>query len=146
MKILNGIAWSFDSQYLVLKTWTDNTDPRTESFNTIHLWIQVWNLPNPWISKDTGFRFRNLFSEVIDVMVPESGSKKGRYISILAEVDLNKSLLRGTKIRFQGQTVWVEFKYEKLVSFCFNCGRVGRLERSCLVRTGDAKAGQLREG
>lgn len=49
-------------------------------------------------SKDAGFKFKNLFENVTDVLILETGSKKGRHLKILAEVDLDKPLLRGCKI------------------------------------------------
>lgn len=108
--------------------------------------MQVWNLPFHWISKETGFKFKNLFDCVTDVLIPESGSKKGRFLKILAEIDLNKPLLRGSKIQFQGKEVWVEFKYENLATFCFYCGRVGHAERTCSRRMCDAKERKVLEG
>lgn len=80
------------------------------------------------------------------MLIPESGSKHGRYLKILAEIDLDSPLLRGTKIKCNGVEVWVDFKYENLGIFCFYCGRVGQAERTCLERTGDAKNGKLLEG
>lgn len=91
-------------------------------------------------------QFKNLFQNVVDVWIPAGGSRKGNYIRILAEIDLSKPLLRGTKLRFQNQTVWVAFKYERMASFCFYCGMVGHLEKSCSARIGDVKDGNLLSG
>lgn len=146
MRVLNGRAWTFDSQFIILKPWKEEWDSQTDSFNWVHLWVQVWNLPNHWISRETDLKFKNLFGEVIDVVVPESDSKKGRYLKVVAEIDRKKQLIRGTKIKFQGQTVWVAFKYENLAMFCFYCGKVGHSKRMCTRRRNDAKAGNLLEG
>lgn len=67
----------------------------------------------------------------MDVIIPESGSKQGRHLKILAEIDLNQPLLRGTKLKCSGQEVWVDFKYENMGLFYFYCERVGHAERSC---------------
>lgn len=146
MKILNGKAWTFDSQFLVLKQWKEGTDYLKESFNRIHLWVHVWNLPNHWISKDTGLKFKHLFSNVVHVIIPESGSKKGRYLKLLAEINLEIPLLSGTKIKCNDEEVWVDFQYENLAMFCFYCGKVGHSERMCSTRKADAIAGQVEEG
>lgn len=121
-------------------------DIQTTSFNSVHLWIQLWNLPPHWISKETGMKFKNLFANMLDVLIPESGSKKGRFLKILAEVNLDKSLLKGSKIHFNGQEVWADFKYEHLATFCFYCGRVGHFERACSHKLRDAKEGKLLAG
>lgn len=69
-----------------------------------------------------------------------------RHLKILAEVDLDKPLLRGSKTQYEGQTVWVEFKYENLAMFCFYCGKVGRAKQNCCCRKNDAKARKIVEG
>lgn len=94
------------------------------------MWIQVWNLPSHWLAKDAGFRFKKLFEDVMDVIIPESGSKRGRHMKILASVNLEKPLLRGTNIQCNGQSVWVDFRYKQISTFCYYCGRVGHLEKT----------------
>lgn len=51
------------------------------------------------------------------LVIPENDSNEGRYVKMLVEVDLTKPLFWGTKIRFEGETRWVMFRYEN--SFCF---------------------------
>lgn len=80
-----------------------------EAFNKIFLWTQVWNLSPQWISKDAGYKFKSVFSNIVDVFILERGSKNGRQLKVLAKIDLNKPLLRGTNIRHNGQVVWVDF-------------------------------------
>lgn len=76
-------------------------------------------------------------------MIPESGSKQGMHLKILAEIDLNRPLLSGTKVKCSNQEAWVDFKYENMGLFYFYCGLVGHVERSCWE--GDAKKGQILE-
>lgn len=61
LKVLRGKASTFDSQYLLLKQWEEDTDFHNESFNCMHLWVQVWKLPNHWFSKAAGFKFKKVF-------------------------------------------------------------------------------------
>lgn len=65
-------------------------------------------------------------------------------MKILAEIDLNRPLLRGTKLKFSEKEVWVEFKYENLALFCFYCGQIGHSERLCWVKKRDADSGKIR--
>lgn len=82
----------------------------------------------------------------MDVLIPDGGSKKGCHLKILAEIDLSKPLLRGTKLRLRDQVVWVRFEYERMATFCFYCGFVGHLEKSCASRLRDVRTGHLSEG
>lgn len=76
----------------------------------------------------------------------ETGSKEGRYARILVDVDLSKPLVRGFKLRCNGEECWVDFKYENLPIFCFYCGLIGHGERKCVRRCVDTKNSELREG
>lgn len=58
------------------------------------------------------------------MIIHEHGSKEGRYVKMLVEVDLCKPLIRGTSIKFEGDKRWVMFKYEQLPQFCFYCGMI----------------------
>lgn len=79
-------------------------------------------------------------------MIPESGSKEGRYAKLLVEVDLTKPLIRGTKLRCNGESRWVDFKYENLPIFFFYCGMVGHGERRCVRKNVDSQNSDLHEG
>ncbi|KAL3536249.1 hypothetical protein ACH5RR_004710 [Cinchona calisaya] len=72
-----------------------------------------------------------VFKKVLDVVIPPGGSKEGRHLRILVEVDLTKRLLRGTLVRMDGMLRWVEFRYVRCLDFCYICGIVGHGERNC---------------
>lgn len=121
-------------------------DYLTEKYDRISLWIQVWNIPPHWLSKDLGFWFCKILGKVVDVLIPEDGSKRGRHLKILVEINLENPLLRGAKLQLDGKTVWVEFRYEKLVFFCYYCGKVGHSEKSCSYRYQDTLNNKVQEG
>lgn len=47
-----------------------------------------------------------LFSTCLNVILLESGSKKGRVLKLLVEVDLHKPMMRGTKITLESEEIW----------------------------------------
>lgn len=59
---------------------------------------------------------------------------------------MSKPLLRGVKIRYNGQALWVEFRYEKMGTFCFYCSLVGHSKRNCSTRKDDAQCSFIHEG
>lgn len=77
--------------------------------------------------------------------MPETGSKRGRCIKILALVNLTKALYRDTFIRFGDKSVWVEFSYKNLAVFCYYCGMVGHVERNCGKKRSDSTSGTVRQ-
>lgn len=80
------------------------------------------------------------------MLISENGSKEGRYAKLLVEIDLTKPLIRGTKLRCNGEMQWVMFRYENLPFYCFYCGMIGHGERLCDKKMSDARNGRLSEG
>lgn len=59
-------------------------------------------------------------------------SKWGRYLRLRTLVDLEKPLKKGTILKsMEGLTFRVSFKYERLMDFCYCCGRIGHLFKDC---------------
>lgn len=126
--------WFFENQFLVMHKWEPKMKKENECFCMIPLWAQITGIPHHWASKEVGWKIGKLFHKCLNVILPENGSKQGRVIKILVEVELNKPLLRGTKINIDGEQEWIDFKYELLPSFCFYCGLIGHQEKSCEKR------------
>ena len=62
-RILGGGPWILDNQILVINKWTEGIEEDDMAFRTSPLWIQVWNLPVHWISKDVGQKIGKVFTE-----------------------------------------------------------------------------------
>ena len=133
-RIVEGGPWVIDNQMLVLKRWVEGIEDDYKAFVTAPLWVQLWNLPVHWLSKEIGRKIGGVFKEVRDVVIPQVGDKEGRHLKVLVMADLSKPLLRGTVVRIAGTGKWIAFKYERCPDFCYNCGIVGHSERSCKER------------
>jgi hypothetical protein len=55
----------------------------------------------------------------------------GRSLRIRVVIDLFKPLDRGRALELSGVSCWVPFKYEKLSSFCYRCGRIFHYPKGC---------------
>ena len=125
------IPWVLDNQILVLRNWYEGVEEDDEAFNLAPLWVQIWNLPVHWISKEIGRKIGKVFDEVRDAIVPQVGGKEGRHLKILVTADISQPLLRGTTVKMNGTTKWLAFKYERCPDFCYKCGLIGHSERNC---------------
>lgn len=105
-----------------------------ECFCRIPLWVQITGIPNHWASKEVGWKLGKFFHKCLNVILPENGSKQGSLLKIFVEINLNKPLLRGTKINLDGKIEWVDFKYELLPSFCLYCGRIDIRKKPMLTK------------
>lgn len=145
-RVLLRQLWFFDNQLLVLQDWHPDLKEGDPSFCKAQMWIHVKGLPHHWCSKEVGWKLGNLFPSCLNVMVPENGSKEGKIIKMLVDIKLDQPLLRGTKIKLGDKTVWVEFAYEHLPTFCFYCGYLGYPERLCQKKVADARNNKVCDG
>ncbi|PNX56720.1 hypothetical protein L195_g058346 [Trifolium pratense] len=70
---------------------------------------------------------------------PVERNRTGRFLRLKVSIDLTKPLKRGTVIKYQDRSLKVFFKYERLPTFCFVCGRIGHQLKEC------EEAGDLEE-
>ncbi|XP_027158449.1 uncharacterized protein LOC113760073 [Coffea eugenioides] len=130
-KILERGPWVIDNQMLVVNRWMEGIEGNMEAFKLAPMWVQVWNLPIHWITKEIGRKIGAVFHQVKDVIIPQMGGKEGRHLKMFVTVDLSKPLLRRTIVKTEEILTWVAFKYERCPDFCYNCGFVGHGERTC---------------
>lgn len=144
--MLEKRPWTFDNQMLVVHPWKKDIEQDDSLFNISLMWVQVWEIPSQWLTSETVWKIGKVFNQVSNVLIPETGSKDGRFEKMLVEVDLSKPLIRGTTLSCEGEKRWILFKYESLPLFCFCCGSVGHAERLCGIKTKEALNGNLNEG
>lgn len=111
-RVLARKPWYFDNQIIVLHKWQPKMRSDDPSFSLSQMWVQVKGLPSRWSSKEVGWKLGKLFSTCLNVIYMENGSRDGKILKILVEVNLGQPLLRGTKIKMDSEVEWAEFKYE----------------------------------
>ncbi|XP_027158428.1 uncharacterized protein LOC113760053 [Coffea eugenioides] len=129
LRILNGGPWLIDSQILVLNRWEAGIEENTEAFRFAPLWVQVWNLPIHWISKEAGRKIGKMFKEVKEVLISHTGGKEGKHLKMLVWANMTQPLLLGTTVKMNGVLKWINFRYERVPDFCYKCGIVGHSEK-----------------
>ncbi|KAH7843086.1 hypothetical protein Vadar_012461 [Vaccinium darrowii] len=131
-RVLRGKTWFFNNHFLNLERWQPHKAIKDYSFAYTPMWIQAWGLPLQFLSKDVGVKLGLRFGDVDEVVIPQFGSRDGRYIRIRTVLDVTQPLKRGCMIKFPNKNpVWVEFRYEKLPTFCRYCGKVGHEFLGC---------------
>lgn len=131
-KVLDGGPWIFEHSLLVYHKLEANEDPHLINLQHSDIWVQVYDLP------------RGLWSEKILISIGKSVGKVVKmdptnlnggwwgYARIRVTLDLNKPIKRRMKLKREGgEWSWVNFKYERLSTFCFVCGLVGHSDRDC---------------
>ncbi|CAA0831933.1 Unknown protein [Striga hermonthica] len=149
-KVLTGKTWTFDGQYILLKSWKPGNEKFSTEEEKVKMWVQIHQLPPHWIAYEPGRKIGRIIGKMLNVLVPGNGNNAGNMLKVLVEVNLREPLLRGTFISLGEEKKWVDFRYENLQNFCFYCGLVGHGEKNCRVKTEDvsdnnAKIGQFEE-
>lgn len=117
-----SIWWCIHGARIYMERWIVST--------SLLCGVQVWNIPPHWLSLETRKKVGTVLGNVCDVMIVEEGGwcKEDRHVKILVDLDLTKSLLKGTILKYKQTELWVKFKYEQLPLFCFYCGTIGHNE------------------
>ncbi|KAG5557827.1 hypothetical protein RHGRI_007912 [Rhododendron griersonianum] len=119
----------------------DNVD-----FHEIDFWVQLWGLPFECISPEFGRAIGSRIGMVIDVSKGTDQGDRGQYIRVRIRIPLDRPLRRGGHVALgEGDKVWVDYKYERLLAFCHYCGMLDHDVRDCMVKSKDVVAGVTKE-
>ncbi|KAL8508230.1 hypothetical protein ACS0TY_018716 [Phlomoides rotata] len=106
--------------------------PMKVPLSAIPFWVHVFDLPLGYTTETVGRLLDNFVGKFIGYDKSNCVAVWRPYIRIRVEVDVNQPLKRWVKVRQpNGESFTVTFKYERLNSFCFICGRLRHTNRFC---------------
>ncbi|XVF69937.1 hypothetical protein PTKIN_Ptkin11bG0121000 [Pterospermum kingtungense] len=128
-RVLDGSPWAFDKQLIMLKEFNDKLKPSEYMFNTASFWVRVYELPLGLRNQENAVRIGNKIGvlKVVDASLEQGGW--ARFLRIRVEVDVTRPLRRAVKIvGTNGKEIWGRLSYERLPSFCYECGMLGHTD------------------
>ncbi|KAH7524654.1 hypothetical protein FEM48_Zijuj06G0142500 [Ziziphus jujuba var. spinosa] len=94
--------------------------------------VQIHGLPLQFMTKDNVLKIGSLFEAVLSCELTSRTHLVGtKYMRIQVELDIRKPIPAGFFQRMVNGTVWIQFAYERMVDFCYNCGIIGHDKTSC---------------
>ena len=97
-------------------------------------WVQIWGLPFELMSEEVGKELGNNIGRFIEMDRRARQFEQAKFMRIRVDIQLDKPLRRGGSVAsVEGEKCWVSFRYERLPTFCFQCGMLGHDEKHCLV-------------
>jgi hypothetical protein len=135
-KVLNDGPWTFDKELLVLQKFDPTKSLEEYEFDEIPIWIRVFKLPLGMMYREIGEQIGEEVGEFIEVAVGEDGLAVGEFLRVHIRMYIKKPLLRGITINIGENMLpkWCPFEYEYLPDFCFTCGLLGHVDRSCSIK------------
>lgn len=128
--VMSRRPWIYDGQPLVLLRWKEGLEDDVEALHNTLIWVQIWNIPLHWVTKEAGRKIGSIFPKVYEVVVPQSGGKEGKHLKILVEINLSAPLPRGIMVSCNGERRWIAFRYEKCPDSALVVVRLGILNET----------------
>ncbi|KAK3006808.1 hypothetical protein RJ639_015769 [Escallonia herrerae] len=132
-RILESRPWSVMSSHLVVRDWPPNLSLKEIEFNISPFWIRINGLPPNQMTKVNAERIAGKIGNLKEIDFTSNGKISWlKYLRIRVEIDIHKPLYTGFSRRSDTQNrAWIGLQYERLPDFCFNCGRLGHVLRTC---------------
>ena len=117
--VLLSEPWTFDKHLVVVQKYEKNTSLQDVSFNKTSLWVQVFNIPVRYMTREVAKEICSSVGEVclLGTHLTEVG---GSFVRVRVRVDTTQPLCRGRIVDLEeGGRVEVSFKYERLPIICY---------------------------
>lgn len=133
-RVLKGGPWSFDNQVLMLLRWQVGITGGNVKFDSVSLWVQIWGAPfdlvSPTIAKAVGSRL----GTVVEVEKKQKFKGQSYFMRVKFVLPITKPICRGAFLAgSDGQSYWVNFKYERLPFFFHHCRLLGHDLKHCAL-------------
>ena len=95
-------------------------------------WFQVWGLPFEFLTEEVGKDIGGTIGNFLEVDKHSWQSNQAKFMHIRVDIQINRPLQRGGYVSsLEGGKHWVTFKYKRLPTIYFICGRIGHDVKHC---------------
>lgn len=128
----NG-PWLFDKSLLILEETKANLRTSELDFKMVAFWLMFINLPIGFRNKKAAEDLGNNLGRFLEVDGDKEDLCLGNNLRIKVMIDITEPLPRGFMLNAEGvsKECWVSIRYERLLKFCYKCGRIGHIDKEC---------------
>ncbi|CAN0847032.1 Uncharacterized protein At4g02000 [Linum grandiflorum] len=132
--VLDRGPWIYNNVLMVLHELQSGEIPTSVLLTHTEFWIQVHNLSAKFCTERVGKILGDHVGTFVKFDENQKYSHAYPYMSIRVLMDVTGPLKIDRKVRQPGGE-WLrgKYRYEKLPTFCFVCGRIGHVERHCPI-------------
>ncbi|CAN1137899.1 hypothetical protein LINPERHAP2_LOCUS10349 [Linum perenne] len=132
--VIEGGPWTFDGHLLTMHELKEGEDLTSVPLYEADFWVQVHGLTSEFYSELVGKALGNFLGHFVAYDEYNKYSAERSYMRIRVKLDVRRALKREKEVKKPSRTITVEFKYERLPTFCYLCGRIGHIDRFCELR------------
>ncbi|XP_019161976.1 PREDICTED: uncharacterized protein LOC109158517 [Ipomoea nil] len=131
-RVVDEGPWTFENNMLICEVVPPGSRPEEIKLEAISFWIQVHGLPAVYASTAFLTQIGNYIGTFITTDPLNFGGAWRSFMRIRVRLDVAAPLKRRMKIlRKDGTVQWINFRYERLSTFCFCCGVLGHSDKFC---------------
>lgn len=131
-RIIEDGPWTYNQSLLILRRLEKHEDPKGVPLSNAEFWIQVHGLPAGFRSEAVLEAVGRFVGEFVKMDERNFDGSLRVFYRIRVALDVAKPLKKGLRMKKDdGEWVLVEFRYERLPTFCFLCGVIGHGEKLC---------------
>ncbi|KAI8021569.1 hypothetical protein LOK49_LG03G01640 [Camellia lanceoleosa] len=136
--VLQEAPWSIMGNLMILQPLQKGIPAADMEFKWSPFWVQIHGLPLEKMTKTNGEIIGRRIGRLLRVEAHCEGLLLYRsFLRVRVEIDVTQPLPRGFRLHHgypdQANTpeTWINFKFEKLSDYCFDCGQIGHDRRVC---------------
>ncbi|KAH7835689.1 hypothetical protein Vadar_028793 [Vaccinium darrowii] len=133
--IIREGPWSVMNNLMVLIPLMDGMVVSELNFNVCPFRVQIHGLPVEKLSRANAEIIGNRMGKLLALETTPDGLCLSRgFLRVRVEINIEQPLLKGFWLKRRNDSNrdrWISFKCEKLLNFCYACGRIGHNNRSC---------------
>jgi hypothetical protein len=128
--------WMFGKDLEVMMDLDETKAIEEMEFVYFPVWVRVMKLPCGMMNKATGEAIGAEIGTFMTMDLDDDDTALGRYLRIKVRLDIRKPLMRGVTVCVgeKEKPLWCPLEYEFLPDFCYTCGIISHMDRSCEVQ------------
>ncbi|CAN0846668.1 hypothetical protein LINGRAHAP2_LOCUS4555 [Linum grandiflorum] len=133
--VLDNGSWTYESCLVSMNEIQAGQTPDQVSLEKAEFWIQVNGLLEKFCTLAVGRVVGEYVRGFVALDENHRYTRDEPFMRIHAKINVLKPLKKQKKIRKSGgEWLYANYKYEKIPTFCFTCGRMGHVDRLCGLR------------